>query len=66
MVKITGSKFDMYDENDTKAVTFRNCVAGILENGEVSSLGAISTITSLQGSSIPSMFPITAIACAGN
>ena len=39
MVKITGSKFDMYDENDTKAVTFRNCVAGILENGEVSSLG---------------------------
>ena len=27
---------------------------------------AISTITSLQGSSIPSMFPITAIACAGN
>ncbi len=40
MVKITGSKFDMYDENDTKAVTFRSCVDGILNNDEVSNLGS--------------------------
>ncbi len=40
MVKITGSKFDMYDENDTKAVTFRSCVDGILSTDEVSSLGS--------------------------
>lgn len=40
MVKITGSKFDMYDENDTKAVTFRSCVDKILSNDEVSALGS--------------------------
>ncbi len=37
-VKITGSKFDMYNENDTKAVTFFSCISGILENDEVSTL----------------------------
>lgn len=38
MAKITGSKFDMYNENDTKAVTYRDCVAGILDNDEVNML----------------------------
>lgn len=37
-VKITGSKFDMYNEDDTKAVTFFSCISGILDNDEVNSL----------------------------
>ena len=37
-MKITGSKFDMYNEDDTKAVTFFSCISGILDNDEVNSL----------------------------
>ena len=39
MAKITGSKFDMYDESDEKAVTYRDCVASVLDNEEVTKLG---------------------------
>lgn len=39
MVKIIGSKFDIYDKNDTKAVTYLDCVDGILNSSEVTMLG---------------------------
>ncbi len=35
MEKITGSKFDMRDENDANAVTYLDCVDGILNSSEV-------------------------------
>lgn len=39
MIKITGSKFNMYDTNSTKAVTYMDCVAGVIDSKEVNMLG---------------------------
>lgn len=40
MTKITGSRFNMYDENNIKAVTYRECVNDVLDSEEVTKLGA--------------------------
>lgn len=63
-MKITGSKFDMYNEDDTKAVTFFSCISGILDNDEVNSLIDTNIIILQRDFSILLTYPITAIVFA--
>jgi len=39
MIKITGSKFNMYDSSNDKAVAYMDCVAGVIDSKEVGMLG---------------------------
>ncbi|MEA4973694.1 MAG: hydrolase [Candidatus Metalachnospira sp.] len=38
MIKITGSKFNMYDSDSDKAVAYMDCVAGVIDSKEVGML----------------------------
>lgn len=39
MIKITGSKFNMYDTGSNKAVEYMDCVSGVIDSEEVGMLG---------------------------